>query len=34
MKPYLKIVWTIAIVLGIAKGFYELYHLYNDQQNA
>ena len=34
MKPYLKIVWTIAIVLGIAKGFYELYHLYNDKQNA
>ena len=34
MKKGYKILWTIAIVLGIAKGFYELYHLYNDKQNA
>lgn len=30
MKTGLKILWTIAIVLGIAKGFYELYHLYKE----
>lgn len=28
MKKGLKILWTIAIILGIAKGFYELYNLY------